>query len=65
MYSSKNSRRFYKFDPFNISHNQEKETGRIKFDRLSKTVKTKPVWWFIAVFVLVLLLYWYLNTKVI
>jgi hypothetical protein len=63
MFSTKNNRRFYKFDPFNIANKKDKEIQGIKFERLSKTVKTKPLWWLIVVFVLVLLFYWYLNTK--
>jgi hypothetical protein len=60
MFSPGNKR----FDPFNISNGKGKAKQGIKFERMTKTVKTKPLWWLIAAFLLVSIVYWYLSTKV-
>jgi len=46
-----------KFDPFNIEPKEKK----IQFDRLGTSVKTKPFWWYLMVFIIVLIIYWYLK----
>ena len=63
MYASNSNHHRRRIDPFNLIYEREKETGEIKFDRLPKRVRTKPLWYFIMLFMLVLIIYWYLNAK--
>lgn len=52
------------FNPFNLPE-EEGDTGKkIKFERLPRSVRTKPMWWLITVFVLAFLVYYYLTTAV-
>jgi len=64
MFSPGHKKRPYKFDPFNISERIGQGRQGIKFERLARTVKPKPLWWLIIVFLLVLIVYWYLNTEI-
>jgi len=59
MFSVQKGHRGIKFDPFNLEPKQK----RIQFDRLGSSVKTKPLWWLIMVFIVVLIFYGYLTDK--
>jgi hypothetical protein len=54
----------YRFNPFNLPEKEVDNKHRIKFERISTSVKAKPIWWLLLVFILVVLLYWYLNSRV-
>jgi hypothetical protein len=60
--STQRSRR--DFNPFNLSSEKPDHKKRIKFERLPKRIKTKPVWWFIIAFLFIIILYWYLKINV-
>ena len=60
MFSVYKGHRGIKFDPFNLEPKQKK----IQFDRLGSSVRTKPLWWYVFVFVIVLIIYWYLNGNI-
>lgn len=64
MIFQKNQYDKYRFNPFNISDKEVDEKHRIKFERIPTTVKTKSIWWLLLVFILLVLIYWYLNTRV-
>jgi len=57
-------RRRYSFDPFNLQQKDNVEEHRIKFERLSRTVKTKPLWWLIVVFFMIIIIYYYLTKSI-
>jgi len=61
MFSSKVKRRQHNFDPFNLSKEEDNKEKKIKFERLSKSVHPKPLWWLFAAFMLVCILYWYFT----
>ena len=54
---------FKKHREFNIEErlHPEKNKKRIEFGRLLPRRKVKPLWWTIAVFIIVLYLYFYLR----
>ena len=55
------SKHGYKFDPFNLSSQTDSEHGKIKFERLQSSVKTRSIWWLLAAGIIVYLAYLYLN----
>jgi len=57
MFSIHKKQQGFKFDPFNI----ESKDKRIQFERLGSSVRTKPLWWYLMVFIIVLIIYWYLK----
>ncbi len=57
MFSAHKRQHGLKFDPFNI----ESKEKRIQFERLGSSVRTKPLWWYLMVFIIVLIIYWYLK----
>lgn len=49
-----------KYRTFDLQSRLHPRTGGIHFDRLPRK-KVKPLWWSLAVFIIVLLLYYYLQ----
>jgi len=51
------------FNPFNISEEHTDNKYNIKFERLGNHVRTKPFWWFVLVFMIVIFVYLYLTNR--
>ena len=51
------------FNPFNLKEETGNEKFNIKFDRLQRSIKVKPIWWLLIVLALTFYVFWYLKTK--
>jgi len=51
------------FNPFNLSEKHTDNKYHIKFERLGSYVRTKPLWWFLLVFMIVIFVYLYLTNR--
>jgi hypothetical protein len=51
------------FNPFNLKEDTENGKFNIKFERLQRGIKIKPIWWLLIVLTLTLYVFWYLNAK--
>jgi len=51
------------FNPFNLGEKPTDNKYHIKFERLGSHVKTKPFWWFLLVFMIVIFVYLYLTNR--
>jgi hypothetical protein len=50
-----------KFNPFNLDSTELESDSRIKFRRLGRKSKTRPLWWLIAFFIIIVFVFMYLR----
>ena len=60
MFTAK-KRRYYRFNPFNLKEESEDNRPIVKFDRLPQSIKPRPLWVILMIFLLVLLIYMYIK----
>jgi len=50
-----------KFNPFNLDNTEFDSDSRIKFNRLGRKSKTRPLWWLIVLFMIMVFVFMYLK----